>query len=50
MRDLITRLRNRGSATSEETLRLWIGYHFCGDAEGSTVRTTLGCPLGIPPR
>jgi hypothetical protein len=39
-----------GSARSKETLRSRIGYHFSGDAEGSTVRMTLGCLLGIPLR
>ncbi|MFC7614932.1 GIY-YIG nuclease family protein [Actinokineospora soli] len=37
-----------GSATSRETLRSRIKYHFRGDAEGSTVRLTVGCLLGFP--
>src|SRR5262245_55372461 len=33
------------SATSRETLRSRIRYHFRGNAEGSTFRLTLGCLL-----
>lgn len=37
-----------GRATSKETLRSRIKYHFSGDAEGSTVRMTVGLLLGLP--
>lgn len=39
-----------GRATSRETLRSRIKYHFSGDAEGSTVRMTVGLLLGLPLR
>jgi hypothetical protein len=32
---------------SRQTLRTRIRYHFSGNAEGSTLRLTLGCLLGI---
>ena len=35
---------------SGQDLRGRIRYHYCGNAEGSTLRLTLGCLLGIPLR
>ena len=37
-----------GSLKSRETLRSRIRYHFQGDAEGSTLRMSVGCLLGLP--
>lgn len=34
-----------GKALSSQTLKSRIRYHFCGNAEGSTLRLTLGCLL-----
>lgn len=36
---------NNGTAPSRQTLRSRIRYHFRGNAEGSTLRLTLGCLL-----
>src|SRR5262245_36359634 len=33
---------------SGQDLRRRIRYHYCGNAEGSTLRLTLGCLLGLP--
>jgi hypothetical protein len=37
-------------AASTQTLRDRVRYHFRGNAEGSTLRQTLGCLLGVPLR
>lgn len=34
-----------GKAPSSQSLQSRIRYHFCGNAEGSTLRLTLGCLL-----
>lgn len=36
---------NNAAASSRQTLRTRIRYHFGGNAEGSTLRLTLGCLL-----
>jgi hypothetical protein len=33
--------------TSRQNLRLRVRYHFRGNAEGSTLRLTLGCLIGL---
>jgi hypothetical protein len=34
-----------GKPPSRQTLRSRVRYHYCGNAEGSTLRLTLGCLL-----
>ncbi|RYH13084.1 MAG: hypothetical protein EON57_02620 [Alphaproteobacteria bacterium] len=36
--------------TSRQSLRTRVRYHYRGNAEGSTLRLTLGCLLGLPLR
>ncbi|MEV4566784.1 GIY-YIG nuclease family protein [Nonomuraea sp. NPDC049419] len=39
--------RRMTSRTSKQNLRTRVRYHFRGNAEGSTLRLTLGCLLGL---
>jgi hypothetical protein len=38
-----------GAAPSRQTLRSRVRYHYWGNAFGSTLRLTLGCPPGRSP-
>ncbi|MFD1830569.1 GIY-YIG nuclease family protein [Streptomyces desertarenae] len=39
--------RHMANRTSTQNLRTRVRYHFRGNAEGSTLRLTLGCLLGL---
>ncbi|GAA2441965.1 GIY-YIG nuclease family protein [Streptomyces macrosporus] len=39
--------RHMANRTSAQNLRTRVRYHFRGNAEGSTLRLTLGCLLGL---
>ncbi|MFF0310594.1 GIY-YIG nuclease family protein [Streptosporangium sp. NPDC004379] len=39
--------RRMATRTSKQNLRTRVRYHFRGNAEGSTLRLTLGCLLGL---
>lgn len=39
--------RHMGTRASRQNLRTRVRYHFRGNAEGSTLRLTLGCLLGL---
>jgi len=39
--------RRMATKTSRQNLRSRVRYHFQGNAEGSTLRLTLGCLLGL---